>query len=92
MDYSLLELTSVQHVFPPVFLSCYDMYTSKSCCKLIISPADYFIFRVLFPGGAVNLETSQYSKIASLFYDLAIQVIALVRKNTYLLSMEDLYT
>lgn len=34
----------------------------------------YSLNGVLFPGGAVNLETSQYSKIASLFYDLAIQV------------------
>ncbi|XP_062920190.1 gamma-glutamyl hydrolase-like [Mobula hypostoma] len=33
----------------------------------------YSINGVLFPGGHVNLQTSQYAKIASLFYDLAIQ-------------------
>ncbi|XP_059837809.1 gamma-glutamyl hydrolase-like [Hypanus sabinus] len=33
----------------------------------------YSLNGVLFPGGGVNLRTSQYAKIASLFYDLAIQ-------------------
>ncbi|XP_069777504.1 gamma-glutamyl hydrolase isoform X2 [Narcine bancroftii] len=34
----------------------------------------YSINGVLFPGGGVNLKTSQYAKIASLFYKLAMQV------------------
>ncbi|XP_051878628.1 gamma-glutamyl hydrolase-like [Pristis pectinata] len=33
----------------------------------------YSINGVLFPGGQVDLKTSQYAKIASLFYNLAIQ-------------------
>lgn len=32
-------------------------------------------FRVLFPGGGVNLRTSEYSRVAKIFYRKALEVI-----------------
>lgn len=32
-------------------------------------------FRVLFPGGGVDLKTSEYSRVAKIFYHKALEVI-----------------
>jgi len=32
-------------------------------------------FRVLFPGGGVDLKTSEYSRVAKIFYRKALEVI-----------------
>lgn len=32
-------------------------------------------FRILFPGGGVDLRTSEYSRVAKLFYHKALEVI-----------------
>lgn len=49
------------------------------CCQAITVVANktinnFVFFRILFPGGDVSLETSEFSRVARIFYNKALEV------------------
>lgn len=46
-------------------------------------------FRLLLPGGDVDLETSQFSRLSKIFYDLAIKVLHTHQNDIWFLSFID---
>lgn len=45
-------------------------------------------FRVLFPGGGVDLRTSEYSRVAKIFYHKALEVITKEQLVIFIITIQ----